>query len=522
MVTSRKPQNGERPAASALRAVDVTKRFGSVVANDRVNLEVRAGEIHGLLGENGAGKSTLMNIVYGLYRPDGGHIEVDGRHVDIKSPQHAVELGIGMVHQHFMLVPSMTVAENLAIGPSRAPGLSHLDDVSARIAALAQQFGLQVDPDARIEDLSLGVQQRVEIVKMLYRGADLLILDEASAALTPTEWQELAVFLRSLAGGGTSVILITHKLDELVGVADRCTVLRDGATVGTVAMEETDKASLARMMVGRPVTLRFERPLVEPGTPVLEARGLTVVEDGRTLLDDVTFTLREGEVLGVAGVAGNGQSELVDALVGLRPATGGEILLEGASLAGAGPTAFLRHGGSVIPEDRHRAGVALPLSVRDNLLCKQFADRPFARRGILDRNAARAHCARLVTEYDIKGAADLGMPISRMSGGNQQKIVLARELSRRPKLLIAAQPTRGLDIGAMEFVYQQLAEHKRAGGATLLLSIELDEILSLSDRVAVMLGGRFLRILDADEATPDAVGLLMGGHLGEGTSFARA
>ena len=504
-----------RATAPALRAVGVTKQFGAVVANAGVDLEVRAGEIHGLLGENGAGKSTLMNIVYGLYQPDGGSIEVAGERVEVGSPQHAVQLGIGMVHQHFMLVPSMTVAENLAIAPSRTPGLSRLDEVSTRVRELSRQFGLPVDPDARVEDLPLGAQQRVEIVKMLYRGAQLLILDEASAALTPTEWQELAVFLRSLADDGKAVILITHKLDEVVGVADRCTVLRDGATVGTVAMADTDKAALARMMVGREVTLRYERPIVAPGRPVLEARALTIVEDGRTALDDVSFTLHEGEVLGIAGVAGNGQGELVDALVGLVPLTSGEVLLQGAPVDGAGAADFLRHGGGVIPEDRHRAGVALTLSLRENLMAKQFADPAFARRGVLNRDAMRAHCERLVVEYDIKGA-DPGTPISRMSGGNQQKVVLARELSRDPKLVIASQPTRGLDIGAMEFVYQRLAAHKRAGGATLLLSIELDEILSLSDRVAVMSGGRFLRILDAADATPDAIGLLMGGHLGAG------
>jgi general nucleoside transport system ATP-binding protein len=501
------------PSDVALRLVGITKRFPGVVANDRISFDVRRGEILGLLGENGAGKTTLMNIVYGLHRPDEGEIIVRGEPVSMDSPERAVELGIGMVHQHFMLVPDMTVAENVAIGPSRRPGRSRLGEVGERLRELAARFGLAVEPDALIEDLPLGARQGVEILKMLYRGADLLILDEPTAALTPPEWAQLSALLRNLAADGKSVIFITHKLNELFGVAHRCTVLRDGAVVGTVAIDETDKPSLARMMVGREVTLRVERTRTEPGEPVLGVRGLTLVEDGRKLLDDISFELRAGEVLGVAGVGGNGQNELVETLIGLRSATAGEIVLDGERLDGLDGRAFARHGGAVIPEDRHREGVALDLSLRDNLLMQEFATRTFSRRGILDVGATRRHAERLVSEFEIR-TPGVDVRMGQLSGGNQQKAVVARELSRHPRLVIAAQPTRGLDVGAMEFVYGKLAEVKRAGAAILLLSIELDEVLSLSDRIAVIVGGRFLDILDADEADSETVGMLMAGEKG--------
>jgi simple sugar transport system ATP-binding protein len=454
----------------------------------------------GLLGENGAGKTTLMNIVYGLYRQDEGEVFVRGERVSIASPEHALELGIGMVHQHFMLVPDMTVAENLAIAPSRAPGRSRLDEVRRRLCDLADRFGLSVEPDAVIEELTLGARQRVEILKMLYRGAELLILDEPTAALTPPEWADLSSLLRQLADDGKSVIFITHKLNELFGVADRCTVLRDGAVVGTVEIGATDKPSLARMMVGREVTLRVERARVEPGAPLLEVRELTLAEDGRKLLDDVTFSVHAGEVLGVAGVGGNGQNELVEALIGLREPTSGEIAMVGERVA-------------VIPEDRHREGISLDLSLRDNLVMKDFAKAPFSRRGIIDVGATRRFSQRLMSEFEIR-APGPDARMAELSGGNQQKVVLARELSRHPRVVIASQPTRGLDVGAMEFVYRKLAEAKRNGAAILLLSIELDEVLSLSDRIAVMAGGAFLRILDAEEADAETVGLLMAGEKG--------
>jgi ABC-type uncharacterized transport system ATPase subunit len=510
-VTAEAP--AERAArAPALELAGITKRFPGVLANDHVSLEVARGEIHGLLGENGAGKTTLMNIVYGLYQPDEGEIHVRGERVAIRSPQHAVELGIGMVHQHFMLVSDMTVAENVAMAPSRGPRLTRIDEVERRLSDLSRQYGLEVDPRAVVQDLPVGARQRVEILKLLYRGADLLVLDEPTAALTPPEWHELADFLRSMSDQGKSVVFITHKLDELFGLVDRCSVLRDGRVVGTVPVAETDKPGLARMMVGREITLRVQRPIVEPGAPVLDVQQLSLVEDGRALLDDITFQVRQGEVFGVAGVGANGQNELVDVLMGLSRPTAGEIRLDGEVLGGLTVRSFTARGGAVIPEDRHRDGVALELTVLDNLLMKEFDTGAFSRRGVIDLNRARRHAERLVAEYDVR-TPGVGVPMQQVSGGNQQKAVLARELSRNPRLLLAFQPTRGLDVGAIEFVYGKLNEQKRGGAAILLISFELDEIFSMADRFAVMVGGRFLQVLDAHEADPERVGLLMGGEV---------
>jgi general nucleoside transport system ATP-binding protein len=495
----------------ALKLVGITKRFPGVLANDRVSLEVRKGEILGLLGENGAGKTTLMNVVYGLQKPDEGEIYVQGEEVEIRSPQHALELGLGMVHQHFMLVPDMTVAENVALAPSRLPGLSRLKDVERKVSELSKRFGLAVDPRSMVEDLTVGARQRVEIVKLLYRGADLLILDEPTAALTPTEWHELALFLRSMADQGRSVIFITHKLDELFGLVDRCTVLRDGRVVDTVNVSETDKPALARMMVGREVTLRVERPIVQPGEPVLQVKGLNVAdEDGRQLCDEIGFEVRAGEVFGVAGVAGNGQTELVEALIGLRSLESGEIHLDGRKLDSIDPSTFTAAGGALVPEDRHHEGIALELSVLDNLLMKEYQQPRYSKRGVIDFDAAREHAERLVRDYSVRTPA-VSLPARQLSGGNQQKLVLARELSRDPRLVIAFQPTRGLDVGAIEFVYGELNEKKKAGGAILLISFELDEIFTMADRFAVMVGGRFLRTLESRDADPETVGMLMGG-----------
>jgi general nucleoside transport system ATP-binding protein len=499
------------PEPPALRLVEITKTFPGVRANDHISLDVARGEVLGLLGENGAGKTTLMNVVYGLYQPDSGSIEVHGKEVSIRTPQQAVTCGIGMVHQHFMLVPDMTVAENVALAPSLAPGLSRLSDVERSLSELSERFGLAIDPRAVVADLPLGARQRVEIIKLLYRGADLLILDEPTAALTPEEWHELSLFLRSMADQGRSVIFITHKLDELFGLVDRCTVLRDGSVVDTVAIGKTDKASLARMMVGREVALRVERPVVEAGQPVLEVSHLTVEADGRKLVDDVTFEIRAGEVFGVAGVGGNGQNGLVDALIGLRNPTEGTLRIDGQVHEGLDPRTFTRAGGALIPEDRHEEGLALDLTLLENLILKEYDSPAYSHRGILDRQRATEHCQKLLAEYDVR-APGVNALARQLSGGNQQKLVLARELSREPRLVIACQPTRGLDVGAMEFVYRKLNEAKRAGCAILLISFELDEIFSLADRFAVMAGGRFMATLSAGEADVERVGLLMAGE----------
>jgi simple sugar transport system ATP-binding protein len=501
---------GERTLA--LEVISVSKSFPGVLANDKVTLDVRHGEILGLLGENGAGKSTLMNVVYGLYKPDGGEIRVHGEAVSMRSPQHALELGIGMVHQHFMLVPDMTVAENVSLAASRLPGRTQLGTVQREVEELSTQFGLDIDAGAVIEDLSVGARQRVEIIKLLYRGADILILDEPTAALTPHEWHDLAHFLRRMADDGKAVIFITHKLDELFGLVDRCTVLRDGRVVGTVDTDSTDKRALAKMMVGREITLRVERPVLDPGEPVLEVRGLAVDDDrGKRAVDGLDLALHEREVFGIAGVAGNGQEELVDVLTGLREALSGAIEIGGRQVERQSPDAFQKLGGAVIPEDRQHSAVALELSVLDNLLMKDFRRPEFCRRGIINYRHARKHCERLIAEYDVR-TPGLDVPIRHLSGGNQQKAVLARELAREPRLIVAFQPTRGLDVGAAEFVYGRLNEQKQAGAAILLISFELDEIFSLSDRFAVMSSGRFLRVLETADTDLETVGLLMGGE----------
>ncbi|HEX3316476.1 MAG TPA: ABC transporter ATP-binding protein, partial [Solirubrobacteraceae bacterium] len=426
-------------------------------------------------------------------------------------PEDALELGIGMVHQHFMLVPDMTVAENIAMGPSLLPGLTRLKGVERRVGELSRQFGLNVNPQSTIEDLTVGARQRVEIIKLLYRGADLLILDEPTAALTPTEWHELGQFIRGLADEGKSVIFITHKLDELFGLVDRCTVLRDARVVDTVDIADTSKPELAKLMVGREVTLRVERPIVQAGDPVLQVEGLRVADDeGRVLVDDIGFEVRAGEVFGVAGVAGNGQTELVEALIGLREPEAGEIRLNGERLRKLDPRTFTDARGAIVPEDRHGEGVALELSVMDNLLMKEYARGRFAKRGVIDNDASRKHSEKIVRDYDVK-TPNVNVPVRLLSGGNQQKLVLARELSRDPRLVIAFQPTRGLDVGAIEFVYGELNDKKRGGGAVLLISFELDEIFSMADRFAVMVDGRFLRVLDGGEADLETVGMLMGG-----------
>lgn len=491
----------------------IAKRFPGVVANNGIDLEVRRGEVHGLLGENGAGKTTLVNILYGLLQPDEGQIEIDGTPVTIRSPREAMAQGIGMVHQHFMLVPDMTVAENVALGlASSRPPLARLGEVSDRLAELSTSYNLKVEPNDVIEDLSVGMQQRVEILKLLYRGARLLVLDEPTSVLTPPEWKELWAILRSLVAEGRSAIFITHKLDELLSVADRCTVLRDGAVVGTVPVATSDKATLARMMVGREVVFRVERPILEPGQPILDVRNLSLIDDGgKTQLEDINFLVREREILGVAGVDGNGQHELVEVLIGLRKPTTGRVWIGGKQVQSLSPREFAQRSGAVIPADRHRTALALDLSLMDNLLMREFADPRFSQRGVLALGPIRDHAERLVRDYDIR-TPSVQVRMRQLSGGNQQKTVLARELNRSPQLLIASQPTRGLDVGAMEFVYQRMLQHKESGGGTLLISTELDEILSLSDRIAVIIGGRFVRILDAAQVDPELLGLLMAGE----------
>jgi simple sugar transport system ATP-binding protein len=497
---------------AALELIGITKRFGHVHANRGISLDVGRGEILGLLGENGAGKSTLMNIVYGLYQPDDGEIRVHGVPQKITSPVRAVQTGIGMVHQHFMLVPDMTVAENIALSPSLAPGMSRLGDVGRRLEQLSAEYGLDIDPKAVIADLPLGARQRVEIAKLLYRGAEILILDEPTAALSDDEWLQLATFLRGLRDGGKSIVFITHKLDELFGVADRCTVLRDGEVVGTVRMEEADKAGLARMMVGREVVLERTAVKAERGAPVLRLEGVTTRDqDGRKLLDDVSLEVHEGEIVGIAGVGGNGQDALVEVIVGTRSIESGRMFIGDRDCTDFSAAEFGRVGGSLIPADRHADGMALELSVLENLVARDLELDRFVRRGVVDLAAAREHCEQLRKEYDIR-CASIDSPMRELSGGNQQKAVFARELSRAVRFLVAAEPTRGLDVGAAEFVYTKLNERKLAGAGIVLISSELDEVMSLSDRIVVMVDGAMSQPAPTASMTREAVGLLMSGE----------
>ena len=471
----------------------VTKRFPGVVANDDVSLELRAGEVHALVGENGAGKSTLMRILYGIYPPDGGSIEVRGREVRIHSPRDAIASGIGMVHQHFVLVDPFTVAENVILGLEGSQ-LLHPDGSNQRVAELADRYGFQIDPAARVEELSVGEEQRVEILKALYRGVDVLILDEPTAVLTPAETSALFANLRQLRETGKTIVFISHKLDEVLEIADRITVLRRGKVVGETAPAETSKARLAEMMVGRPVLFRLERPQTTIGEAVLQLEGL---RGGR--LRGLDLEVRSGEIVGVAGVEGNGQRDLADAIMGLRPLEAGHIMLDGRELTSISTGDIRNAGVAFIPEDRQDQGLVLDMSLWENAVLGRQDDEDFSRGGgILMIKRIKQLAVRLLQEFDIR-ARSIETSARTLSGGNQQKLILARELETDPRLLLAAQPTRGLDVGAIEFVWSEILEQKAAGRAVLLISAELDEIYALSDRIVTLYEGRI-----TGEYRPDA------------------
>ncbi|MDQ3876582.1 MAG: ABC transporter ATP-binding protein [Actinomycetota bacterium] len=477
--------------APVLELRRITKRFPGIVANDRIDFDLHAGEVHALLGENGAGKSTLMNVLYGLYRPDEGEIRIQGRPVTMQSPRDAIEQGIGMVHQHFMLIPVMTVTENIVLAAEPTVGGVVLDYGGAveRVRELSQSFGLAVDPSARVEGITVAQQQRVEILKALYRGADILILDEPTAVLTPQEARELFAIIESLKAQGKSIVFISHKLNEVLEIADRITVLRRGKKVDTIARAGATEAGLARSMVGREVLLRVEKTSGQSGDPVLEVENLRVLDDrGLEAVRDVSFEVRAGEIVGLAGVDGNGQTELIDALAGLRRPTSGRIVVAGKDMTSATAHERLAAGLGHIPEDRHRRGLILEFSLAENLAIHDYGERPFSRRGWLSPRRIVDFARRLLGEFDVRG----GGPQTRagaLSGGNQQKVVVAREVARDPQLLLAAQPTRGLDVGAIEFVHRRLVAERDEGRAIFLVSFELDEILSLSDRILVIYEG---------------------------------
>ena len=505
------PASSENHLALEMRGV--TKRFPGVLANDHIDFQLKHGEIHALLGENGAGKSTLMNILYGLYTPDEGQIFLHGKEAAIRSPSDAIDQGIGMVHQHFMLIPVMTVAENVTLGNEVLVAGALLDrkKASRRIRELSERYGFEVDPDALVADLPVGIQQRVEIIKALYREANILILDEPSAVLTPQEIEDLFKAMRSFSEQGKSIIFITHKLKEVFAVADRITVLRNGHVVGTTLPADATEASLAAMMVGREVLLRVSKGEAHPGSPVLEVRNLQAIDDREHLaLRGLSFTIDEGEVLGIAGVQGNGQTELVEVLTGLRPALAGQVIVEGTDVTSARPRVITEQGVAHIPEDRHEFGMVKSYSVADNLILVTYYQPPFAKGVVMQQKVIDDTATKLVNEFDIR-TPSIYTSGGSLSGGNQQKLVVTRELSRPIKLLVASQPTRGVNVGSIEFIHQRIVEQRDQGVAVLLVSAELDEIMSLSDRIAVMYHGEIMATMPAKDAKRETLGLLMAG-----------
>jgi ABC-type uncharacterized transport system ATPase subunit len=501
--------DGAPPLAIECRGV--TRHYAGVVANDQIDFQVRQGEVHALVGENGAGKSTLMKMVYGLEQPDEGEILVRGQPERIDSPRKAIALRIGMVHQHFMLVEDFTVAENVVLGAEPANGgRLDLDEANREVAELARGFGTNLDPAARVETLAVGQQQRVEILKLLYRGADILILDEPTAVLVPQEVEELFQNIRALREQGKTIIFIAHSLEEVLAVADRITVLRDGKVIGTVVAADTTEEEVAEMMVGRPVLLERVHGQTPSGEPVLEIEGLRVLAGAREQLAGANLEVRRSEIYGLAGVEGNGQAELVEALVGLRHPDGGSIRLGGKDVTRATVRDRRELGLCYIPEDRHARAMVLSMTLWENSVLGQQERRPFSVRGLLNPKAMRARATDLVRAFRVK-TPSIAVPAYALSGGNQQKLVLAREFAGGPKLLIAAYPTRGLDIGATEFVWKQLVAARDAGLAVLLISANLEEILALSDRVGVIYDGRITAELDGSQATMNELGLYMTG-----------
>jgi simple sugar transport system ATP-binding protein len=491
----------------------ITKRFPGVLANDQINLTLNKGEIHALLGENGAGKSTLMNILYGLYDPDEGEIIVNGKEINVTSPRDAIKSGIGMVHQHFMLVPVFTVTENVMLGDETTHLGGFLDRKSsaARIREISNKYSLEVDPTSYVRDLPVGVQQRVEIIKLLYREADILILDEPTAVLTPQEVDELFTIMRSLVKGGKSIIFITHKLREVLTFADRITVIRGGKVVGTTTPKETDQNQLAAMMVGRDVSFEVDKNPANVKDSILEVKDLVVLDDlNHVAVKNVSFNVHAGEILGVAGVQGNGQTELVKAITGLSHPVEGKLTLQGKDIKKASPRTITELGSAHIPEDRQKDGLVLSETIANNLVLNTYYLNPFASGVFIQEDAVLNNAENIIDNFDVRTPSPL-IPVGSLSGGNQQKVIVGREFSRPINFLVASQPTRGLDVGSIEYIHKRLLEKRDEGCAILLVSTELDEVLELSDRIAVMFDGEIIAIVDAEGATKEQIGLLMAG-----------
>ncbi|HFN6469805.1 TPA: ABC transporter ATP-binding protein [Streptococcus pneumoniae] len=496
---------------------DITKVFGGFVANDKINLHLRKGEIHALLGENGAGKSTLMNMLAGLLEPTSGEIAVDGQVVNLDSPSKAASLGIGMVHQHFMLVEAFTVAENIILGSELTKnGVLDIAGASKEIKALSERYGLAVDPSAKVADISVGAQQRVEILKTLYRGADILIFDEPTAVLTPSEIDELMAIMKNLVKEGKSIILITHKLDEIRAVSDRVTVIRRGKSIETVEIAGATNADLAEMMVGRSVSFKTEKQASKPKEVVLSIKDLVVNENrGVPAVKNLSLDVRAGEIVGIAGIDGNGQSELIQAITGLRKVESGSIELKGDSIVGLHPRQITELSVGHVPEDRHRDGLILEMMISENIALQTYYKEPHSKNGILNYSNITSYAKKLMEEFDVRAASEL-VPAAALSGGNQQKAIIAREIDRDPDLLIVSQPTRGLDVGAIEYIHKRLIEERDNGKAVLVVSFELDEILNVSDRIAVIHDGKIQGIVSPETTNKQELGVLMaGGNLGK-------
>ncbi|QED47604.1 ABC transporter ATP-binding protein [Cytobacillus dafuensis] len=495
-----------------IEMLNIRKEFPGIVANDNITLQLKKGEIHALLGENGAGKSTLMNVLFGLYQPENGEIRVNGEPVKITNPNIANDLGIGMVHQHFMLVEPFTVTENIILGKeTTSGGKIDIKNAEKKVREISEKYGLAVDPQAKISDISVGMQQRVEILKTLYRGAEILIFDEPTAVLTPQEIHELIQIMKTLINEGKSIILITHKLKEIMEVCDRVTVIRKGVGIGTVNVSETNPNELASLMVGREVTFKTEKIPADPKQNVLDIKDLHVKDSrGLSAINGLDLQIRAGEIVGIAGVDGNGQTELLEAITGLRRSESGSIMINGKNIRNHSPRKVTESGVGHIPQDRHKHGLVLDFPIGENMVLQTYYQKPFSNKGVLNFKEIYKKANSLIKEFDVRTPSEFTLARA-LSGGNQQKAIIGREVDRDPDLLIAAQPTRGLDVGAIEFIHKRLIEQRDHGKAVLLLSFELDEIMNVSDRIAVIYEGKIVAIVDPKQTTEQELGLLMAG-----------